>query len=320
MTSDRIAAIEQLGYDRREAEFLCLATLHSGSFIARHYTDFCQTAPGRVRDVFAKKLARLQHTRDHRTLNRTIIHQIRKPVFRAIGEVDNKNRRFASDLLTRRRMMSLDYVLRNYDQHFLPTEDDKVSYFTDKLGIPYSALPDRVYTAKTKARGATTKFFIHKFPVFTRPDGAAVCYIDSDGSMQAFATFIKAYRCLLSSLREASLIYVTTNPMHFLAAQSCFERARNNAPPGRDFLEMELQFRERKILEATPLSAMTVAQIKRLKELRAFPDARLFHGWEAVGIDELRREEEKKFAVGTTDHVAFSLSVLPCEYSFLGPV
>ena len=47
--------------------------------------------------------------------------------------------------------MALDYVLAHPEVLFLATEEEKVNYFTRKLGIDLACLPTRIYYSKTPA-------------------------------------------------------------------------------------------------------------------------------------------------------------------------
>jgi hypothetical protein len=64
MTSEEhVRALRQFGYSMREAELLCLAALHSGYFLRRHYRAFLWTIPGRVDDVLITKIMDLARGR-----------------------------------------------------------------------------------------------------------------------------------------------------------------------------------------------------------------------------------------------------------------
>jgi len=318
INSDRVSALQQLGYTPREAAFLALAALQSGAFVARHFCDYCGTTAGANRDAFTSKLTKFGHVLPLPTLNRTILYQVRKPVFVRLGEPDNKNRRAPADLLARRRMMALDYVIANPDRQYLPTEADKLAYFTKDLGIAETLLPRRMYQSAAGNGAPTARYFIEKFPVFAISDGAALCYVDGDGSMQSFATFLRAYRPLLATLLEAELVFVTRHPTIQLAAESCFEELRNADGNATKLNGLELQFRERRELESLGLAALAPVQLRRLRDLRAIPRGELYERWLSGGFDDSKHEAMVRNRATSLHRVRFSLLVLRCDYSFLG--
>ncbi|MDQ6708155.1 MAG: hypothetical protein M3Z85_19540 [Acidobacteriota bacterium] len=318
INSDRVSALQQLGYTPREAAFLALAALQSGAFVARHFCDYCGTTAGPNRDAFTSKLTKFGHVLPLPTLNRTILYQIRKPVFVRLGEPDNKNRRAPADLLTRRRIMALDYVIANPDRQYLPTETDKLAYFTKDLGIAETLLPRRMYQPTSGNGAPTSRYFIEKFPVSAIPGGAALCYVDGDGSMQSFATFLRGYRPILATLPEAELVFVTRHPTIWLAAESCFEKLRKADEDTKKLDGLELQFRERRELESIGLAALAPVQLRRLRDLRGMPRGEFYDRWLNGGFDDLKQDALVRSRATSLHRVRFSLSVLRCDYAFLG--
>ena len=55
-TSERIAALHKFDYDADEAEFLCIAALHSGYFLRRQFLAFVQGTKGWKDVVLVNKL------------------------------------------------------------------------------------------------------------------------------------------------------------------------------------------------------------------------------------------------------------------------
>ena len=118
---ERIGRLRQMRYTDREADFLLLAAIHSGVFIMRQYTTYAQINRGAVTDQLVHKAATRQHIRAFPSRNRTLIYQVCKPVFAAIGEPHNRNRRMKQVDLTTHRLMGPDLVLTNLTSRYLDT-------------------------------------------------------------------------------------------------------------------------------------------------------------------------------------------------------
>ena len=95
----RVQALENLGYGRREAGFLCLAALHSGYFLRRQYRAYLGAKPGWADDLLITKITNLGHGRILTLGFKTqVCHLSARPFYRALGEEDNLHRRARSDL------------------------------------------------------------------------------------------------------------------------------------------------------------------------------------------------------------------------------
>src|SRR5712692_10542928 len=124
---DRIKALETFGYDHEEAHFLVLVALHSGYFVRRQYLYFVEGSQGWRDDSLLKKLA----DRGHGEVsvlrhNRQVCHLGAKPLYDAIGEQDNRNRRERQPSTIKNKLMCLDFVLENLSNYYLATEREKL--------------------------------------------------------------------------------------------------------------------------------------------------------------------------------------------------
>src|SRR5689334_981798 len=79
--ADRVAAVEDHGYTRREAEFLVTAALHSGYFVRRQFAP----QRGKTDASFCAKLAATGHAKIRKTFGQTQLYHIAsKPFFRLL--------------------------------------------------------------------------------------------------------------------------------------------------------------------------------------------------------------------------------------------
>ena len=68
---------------------------------------------------------------------------IRGTDFRYIGGPNLRHRRSHKIDYVKPKLLVVDYVLENPDESYMPTEEEKVSFFTIVLKIPLSSLPTR---------------------------------------------------------------------------------------------------------------------------------------------------------------------------------
>jgi hypothetical protein len=133
---ERIAALQKFGYDVQEAEFLCVATLHSGYFLRRQFLAFMQRSRGWRDSALIEKLKANRHCRTtmYRE-NRMVYHLAAKPLYDALGERDNRNRRERQPSTIKNKIMGLDFVLDHPQHEYLSTEREKLDYFLGNLKI-----------------------------------------------------------------------------------------------------------------------------------------------------------------------------------------
>ena len=120
----RCQALEMLGYTPRQAQFLVLVALHGGYFLRRQYVTFTGTPHGQATVRFLAQCVAREHVRmlpygrhGH------VFHLYARPLYAAIGEEDNRNRRPAEWDAVIRKLMTVDFVLAHPTARFLATED-----------------------------------------------------------------------------------------------------------------------------------------------------------------------------------------------------
>ncbi len=143
----RIRAVESFGYTKAEARFLCLVALHGGYFVRRQflYSAGCELGK-RAEDFIDKLTARKHACREVYREDRHLFRLHYKPIYAAIGEEDNRNRREHQPTTIRLRLMGLDFVLEHPEHQFLATQQDKLRYFFETRKIEAELLPSRAYS------------------------------------------------------------------------------------------------------------------------------------------------------------------------------
>ena len=123
--------------------------------------------------------------------------------------------------------MLLDYVLTLPDEEWYATEEDKVGLFTRERGIPLGDLPQRVYAPTDRRSQTTTRYFIHKLPVYVTRDRAVVhfVYLATDDTGHGLEQFLQDHVRLFSALPAWSVVAVCPRGLNGLpACRTVFDR------------------------------------------------------------------------------------------------
>ena len=233
----RPEALAPLGWTGRDAEWITLVCLHSGVFVR---AQFChaygcspQTAMRFDRRLTDEGIAGESALPGSRT-NQKLCHIHARPLYRTLGIEDLRHRRRPGDAVLWRRLLSLDAVLESPDLAWLPTEQDKVRYFTD-LRIDPDLLPRRVYTGRG---GITTRYFAWKLPIAGHSTRATFVYADPGlDTTRQLGRWCAEHEDLWAALRAAGLqVHVHAVARTRAADQrnaTFLARHHTTAPPAR---------------------------------------------------------------------------------------
>ena len=111
VTRARVNALSHLGFTERQREFLVTVMVHSGCFLERQYCGFTGTVRGQNSREFMSRLARRGFVRviEPGSVRRgRLYHVHHKPLYEAIGQADNRNRRLRIVGRMVERVMILD--------------------------------------------------------------------------------------------------------------------------------------------------------------------------------------------------------------------
>jgi hypothetical protein len=169
---ERVAAIVAKGYTERQARFLVTVLLHSGVCMVRQYCEFTGIPRGQKTQDFFGEMVRKRHATPYTDAHSKtrIFHVQYRPLYEAIGEPDNRNRKPVPPGAAVERLMLLDSVLRTSDFDWLATERDKLAYFTRLLGtsLRRDELPHLTFGTPPRT---TTRYFPDKLPIGVSHDG-----------------------------------------------------------------------------------------------------------------------------------------------------
>ena len=242
--------LERFGYTSRQAAFLALVARHGGYFLRRQYVAFTGQSHGLVTVRFLRRLVERRHARTLSTLDGAVFHLSARPLYAALGEEHNRNRRRADWEAVSRKLLTVDFVLSHRHDTFYATETEKVSHLTH-LRIGRELWPSRSYAARRAKGSATIRYFVDKMPWHRTQSEPELWfdYVDTEQSLAGFETFLSQYGPLFRTL-TCGVTYVA-RAVDSRAVTALFTRvlARGSVlTPTR--LDLVVYFRVRRDIEA----------------------------------------------------------------------
>ena len=156
-----------VGFTQRQREFLVTVMVHSGCFLERQYCAFTGTARGQNSREFVARLVARGFARaiEPGPVRRgRVYHVHHKPLYEAIGQPDNRNRRLQSIGRMVERVMILDAVLSDRRCWWLSPEADKRTFFdvTKETGLCPVEYPHITFGLGSRK---TVRCFPDKLPI-----------------------------------------------------------------------------------------------------------------------------------------------------------
>jgi hypothetical protein len=196
----RVGQVRLHGFTDRQAAFLVTVMLHAGVCVGRQYCAFAGIPHGRkVCDFFGSLVTRGYATaRPCGHPRARLFHIHHKPLYRAVGESDNRYRRPTTLPRAIERLMVLDAVLAERERTWLATEREKLTYFTLTHRVPRPDLPSLTFRAED---AETVRYFPDKLPIALDPDGRTHLFlylltqdvpIDFRGFLERHAELLRA--------------------------------------------------------------------------------------------------------------------------------
>jgi|SRR5215472_250745 len=297
-----IAAIRSLGYTQDEARFLYIVATHSGYFLPRQFIDFAGVQWGKRSHKFNFKIESRGHAgwREYQDTGR-VYHVFSKVLYTQIGKENLRNRRRHSTEFIRTRLVLLDFIIENQCHDYLETEQQKVQYFCDLLGLPKRSLPAKAYEG-SRASSTTLRYFVDKYPLFISSNSfsspvVTFSFVDPGlPSIKAFATHLETYDSLFRELPGFQFLYIASSDANFVVAENHFS-TRVRLPISRDPSDEILHyFRLRKAWEQKKYGLFSNDEIETLnhaaKRFQGERVERLYCDWlsERTDATTIRRE------------------------------
>jgi hypothetical protein len=242
MPPEQVERIKELGYTEAEARFLYIVALHSGYFTLSQFRAFTKTAYGKRPTTFAQKVIKQGHASVRDYMRRgSIFHLFSRTLYGQIDKDNLRNRKRHSFDFMRARLVLLDFILANQDLNYFETEEDKVRFFCDELGILKDALPAKVYESGLDGK-PTLRYFVDKFPLFLAPpfSGAppvvTFSYVDSGFATSShFVAHLAAYNALFRELKTFRFLYMRREGSLFSKGRGTFSFTSKTATRTRHF-------------------------------------------------------------------------------------
>lgn len=239
---ERVRRVRNHGFTERQAGFLVTVMLHAGVCLMRHYEAFARMTHGiKVVQFFESLLTRRYATAHRCAHNRArVFHIHSKPLYRAIGEEDNRFRRPATLARAVERLMLLDAVLADRERTWLATQREKLEHFTLAHRIPRQDLPLLTFRAPD---AETVRYFPDKLPIGLSRDGAyTFMYLLVQDVPIDFRGFLERHAELLRALPSWTVRLLI--PEHMSGAAALYEAAFHEhlASPLRPSLVADLRW------------------------------------------------------------------------------
>jgi hypothetical protein len=289
-------AVKSLGYTETEARFVYIAATHSGYFTAAQFRSFTGVLTGKRSFLFTQKVIAKRHaTVNLYAQNTRVYHLFSRKVYSAIGKDNIRNRREHEFSFIKVRLISLDYIWANQGHDYFETEEQKVRYFTEGLGLSKECLPTKRYFGQ-KTPSITARYFVDKFPMFRSqhrlsPPVVSFTYVAADAeTLAGFVTHLKNYLPLFRQLKQFHFAFISTRAGQFSQARKIFAELVQDPlclPTAEELLRY---FRIRRAWEARHFATLRNEDVAFLHDatikFRAERFQSLYRNWKAGTLSE----------------------------------
>src|SRR5216683_6227041 len=296
---DHLDGLQDFGYNEQEARFLYLAATHSGYFTRHQVLSFTHQTKGCLVHRFTTKLLTQHHAQATQYGHKTYIFKLTsRKIYDLVGKQDLRDHRFHTADFIRKRLLVLDFVLAHPDLQYLESQEDKLKFFHEQLGVPASLLLGQ--TDGTEGLDPSlNRFFKDRFPVFvfprngSTPGSALPTFVYCDPAHHGiswFAGYLDRHQVFLRRLPAFNLIYATPGQWKLERASQVFTAIFRNANhPDPEHLTR--YFRIRRLWETGQNCSLTRADRDLLrsgnKRYRGEPFESAYQKWFAAGLPEV---------------------------------
>lgn len=170
--------------------------LHGGVCVPRQYARLAGTAYGHKVNAFFDKLVTLRYAVRYSCIhNRAAVYHVRyRPLYRAIGEPDSRNRKPVPAARIIERLMLLDAVISHPEVEWLATATDKIQFFKVASSCEPSRWP-------RQTAGGTERYFPDHLPIGVSATGRLVFVFLATSPVAAdLPAFLRRHAELLQAL------------------------------------------------------------------------------------------------------------------------
>ena len=284
----------------RQRRFLDLVLRHSGVFVGRQCATFAGITHGQKVHDFIRRVLAQQYARPIALgpNGRTRIYHVHyKPLYRAIGDTDNRHRRKPTLEQAFERLLVLDGVLMDPSLTWLGTEREKRTHFA---ALPGLDLRDNEYPCLVFGRAPrqTARYFPDKLPIGHAEYGRTHVFLYPVHAVDLvhFNLFLLRHQQLLQALPFWTIRVLLPRPLARHADSFRWATRAALATPLDPYLRTELQW----YFEVT--SRGSVDEWRRHAE-RMRDARRAFHGPKFVALRRLWQAFGETALYITVSHV-----------------
>ncbi len=298
-----------------------------GYFVRRQFLYAVGRESGkRAQDFIEKSLSRKHIARGVYREGRYLYRLHYKPIYEAIDEAENRNRREHQPAAIRLRLMALDFVLEHPENQFLATSEDKLRWLMDTCQVNSGMLPARAFCV----RGVSVvRYFSDGFPIFLTGESPVpfFTFVDDDQVTTAsLRSYLLNYHRLFQALGFVNLVFVTRRQKRFDSAARTLQRFRDSlleqTEPLIEIQRLLTHFHHRNLFELRQTRPLSREDLDRLRDdLDTYVGPRferLFELWKQGGDEAVRAdlaaEERKRKSL----EITFTPYVLEHDYELFG--
>ena len=326
--SEYLAVLIDLGYNDQEARFLYLVATHSGYFTRQQFLAFTHQTKGCLVHRFTTKLLTQHHAQATQYGHKTYVFKLTsRKIYELIGKQNLRDHRFHTADFIRKRLLVLDFVLAHPEPHYLESQEEKLKFFHEQLGIPSSPFPRQ--TDRTEGLDASlNRFFKDRFPVFVSPlnrngpRSAMPTFVYCDPAHHGicwFTRYLDRHQTFLRRLPAFDLIYATPSPWKLDRASQVFTAIFRDAKRP-DPEHVTRYFQIRRLWETRQHASLTRADRDHLragdKQYKGEPFESAYQKWSAAGLQQV--DLDVLFGPSfLRQEIGFAGYLLPDSYDFL---
>lgn len=202
----------------REARFIWIVANATGYFLRRHIREFFNTADGKATTKFIEKLKKQRLIKEFKGMRRTrVYHLYNAGLYNVLDQPNTTFKKPHENVYISKRLMLLDFLIQNQNNNYIFKTEEKIKFFSEKLGISKDFLPKKIYQFKWKNYGYIfhfpdkVPFFFSKSLLSSSPVVSFI-YLHSalNTSLSDFTTWLNRYSGLFTFLPSFNLIFVSS--------------------------------------------------------------------------------------------------------------
>jgi len=319
--------LRDYGFNEQEARFLYLAATHSGYFTRHQFLSFTHKTKGCVVHRLTTKLLTQHHAQATQYGHKTYVFKLTsRKIYDLMGKHDLRDHRSHTSDFIRRRLLVLDFVLAHPGLQYLESQEKKIKFFHEQLGIPASLFLGQ--TDRERLDPSLKRFFKDRFPFFVSSGNGnasvsalpTFVYCDpAHHGISWFAGYLDRHQLFFRRLPAFNLIYATPSRWKLDRASEVFTTIFRNANrPDPEHLTRYFQIR--RLWETRQHGSLTRTDRDHLragdKQYRGEPFESAYQKWFVAGLPEVDLDALFDLSF-MQQEIGFRTHLLPHSHDFL---